>query len=239
MKKGGGITSAPREGWPLAPRRRGVNLTLAFGAPEGRAAVLSKAFHGATATSRAAWLALAIVDLKRVLEITEFARSLAVITQRRAACFNGCVQHRANRGNKPHGMIGRRAAFRCERGRLTLWRQMRAKQRLADIDIAKPRDNALVEQRGLQRCLLARASLRQHGRERARNVLDAEPSTASILEKIAIAHSAAFRESLRGMTNPYGDGHAAERIVRVLTTVPLEGILRKRARAQTEEAALP
>jgi len=81
--------------------------------------------------------------------------------------------------------------------------------------------------------------LRQRGRERARNVLDAEPSTTSILEKVATARSAAFRESLRGMTNPYGDGHAAERIVRVLTTVPLEGILRKRARAQTEEAARP
>jgi UDP-hydrolysing UDP-N-acetyl-D-glucosamine 2-epimerase len=81
--------------------------------------------------------------------------------------------------------------------------------------------------------------LRQHGRERARNVLDADPATASILEKVATAHNAAFRESLHGMTNPYGDGHAAERIVRVLATVPLEGILRKRARAQTEEAARP
>jgi len=81
--------------------------------------------------------------------------------------------------------------------------------------------------------------LRQHGRERARNVLDAEPGTAAILEKIATARSAAFRESLRGMTNPYGDGHAAERIVHVLTTVPLEGLLRKRARAQTEEATRP
>jgi UDP-hydrolysing UDP-N-acetyl-D-glucosamine 2-epimerase len=72
--------------------------------------------------------------------------------------------------------------------------------------------------------------LRQYGRERARNVLDAEPSTASILEKVTTARSADFRKSLVGMTNPYGNGHAAERIVRVLTTVPLEGLLRKRAR---------
>jgi len=71
--------------------------------------------------------------------------------------------------------------------------------------------------------------LRQYGRERAPNILDAEPHTASILEKITTARSAAFRKSLRSMSNPYGDGHAAERIVRVLTSVPLENLLRKRA----------
>lgn len=71
--------------------------------------------------------------------------------------------------------------------------------------------------------------LRQYGRERARNILDAEPAVPSILENIAIAQSPAFRESLHGMANPYGDGHAAERIVNVLTSVPLEGLLRKRA----------
>jgi UDP-N-acetylglucosamine 2-epimerase len=36
-----------------------------------------------------------------------------------------------------------------------------------------------------------------------------------------------FRESLRGMTNPYGNGTAAKTIAHVLTTVPLEGLLIK------------
>ena len=71
--------------------------------------------------------------------------------------------------------------------------------------------------------------LRQYGRERAPNVLDAEPNVASILENVTTAQSAAFRESLRGMANPYGNGHAAERIVHILTTVSLDGLLRKRA----------
>ncbi|MGC2620175.1 MAG: UDP-N-acetylglucosamine 2-epimerase [Acidobacteriaceae bacterium] len=62
--------------------------------------------------------------------------------------------------------------------------------------------------------------LRQKGRERALNVLDAEPDAAAILARIAEARSPAFRASLAGMSNPYGDGHAAERIVQVLTTVP-------------------
>jgi UDP-N-acetylglucosamine 2-epimerase (non-hydrolysing)/GDP/UDP-N,N'-diacetylbacillosamine 2-epimerase (hydrolysing) len=59
---------------------------------------------------------------------------------------------------------------------------------------------------------------RQKGRERARNVLDAEPKTDAIVTRIAEGMSSGFRASLAGITNPYGDGHAAETIVRVLTS---------------------
>jgi UDP-hydrolysing UDP-N-acetyl-D-glucosamine 2-epimerase len=62
---------------------------------------------------------------------------------------------------------------------------------------------------------------RQHGRERARNVIDAEPDPQAILAAVQKARSIEFRESLAGMTNPYGDGVASETILRVLTTVPL------------------
>jgi UDP-hydrolysing UDP-N-acetyl-D-glucosamine 2-epimerase len=71
---------------------------------------------------------------------------------------------------------------------------------------------------------------RQKGRERARNVIDAEPSAPAIGAKIAEAGSSSFRDSLAGMTNPYGDGHAAEKIVQVLTSVPLnQELIVKRA----------
>jgi UDP-hydrolysing UDP-N-acetyl-D-glucosamine 2-epimerase len=73
--------------------------------------------------------------------------------------------------------------------------------------------------------------LRQQGRERAKNVVDARPQAAAILEAVALARSAAFRNSLVAMTNPYGDGRAAEKIVEVLTTVPLtQDLLMKRHR---------
>jgi len=73
--------------------------------------------------------------------------------------------------------------------------------------------------------------IRQRGRERGRNVLTAEPSVASILERIRTARSQQFRRSLEGMENLYGDGRAAERIVTVLASVPLgEELLIKRAR---------
>lgn len=71
--------------------------------------------------------------------------------------------------------------------------------------------------------------LRQQGRERARNVVDAEADSELIVAAAKIAQSNAFRASLAGMTNPYGDGRAAEKIVEVLTTVPLtQELLMKR-----------
>jgi len=74
--------------------------------------------------------------------------------------------------------------------------------------------------------------IRQQGRERGRNVLDAEPDAASILDRIQTARSQEFRQSLKGMANPYGDGCASQRIVGVLTSLSLgEELLMKRAQA--------
>jgi len=69
--------------------------------------------------------------------------------------------------------------------------------------------------------------MRQQGRERARNIIDTPADADAISDSIAQALSPAFRESLTGMTNPYGDGHAAECIIEVLANTPLEGILIK------------
>lgn len=79
--------------------------------------------------------------------------------------------------------------------------------------------------------------IRQLGRERARNVLDADADEAAILDKIGEAGSPRFRQSLKGMTNPYGDGHASEKIVEILTSVPLgEKLLMKRPSILVEQA---
>ncbi len=76
--------------------------------------------------------------------------------------------------------------------------------------------------------------LRQQGRERARNVLDADP--AAILEAMKKARTPEFLRSLHGMTNPYGDGFASDAIVKVLTTVPLsQELLMKRHSAISRE----
>ena len=79
---------------------------------------------------------------------------------------------------------------------------------------------------------------RQRGRERAANVIDAAANREAILAAISCARSRGFRESLRGMTNPYGDGKAAEKILQVLTGAPLgRELLMKRAMPLKAESA--
>src|ERR1700757_775172 len=105
-----------------------------------------------------------------MLEIAELARGLAMIAQARAAGLDRIVEHRMDRAYQPLGVIGRLAPgnalalsgpCRKRRGEPP-WRQMRTMERLADIDVAKPRHHTLVEQSSLEARLLARAGLRQH-----------------------------------------------------------------------------
>ena len=69
--------------------------------------------------------------------------------------------------------------------------------------------------------------MRQQGRERARNVIDAPAEASSIGAALDRALAPAFRKGLDGMTNPYGDGTAAEIIASVLFSVALDGLLVK------------
>lgn len=72
--------------------------------------------------------------------------------------------------------------------------------------------------------------MRQKGRDQAKNIIDAAPETDAISQAIEKGLSASFRESLDGMTNPYGDGHASEKIVEILCEVKLgDELLIKRA----------
>jgi UDP-N-acetylglucosamine 2-epimerase (non-hydrolysing) len=69
---------------------------------------------------------------------------------------------------------------------------------------------------------------RQAGRLRAANVVDVGPERDEILAGIEAALAPSFRTGLRGLANPYGDGRAAERIVRVLRTVELSPALTRK-----------
>jgi len=78
--------------------------------------------------------------------------------------------------------------------------------------------------------------MRQQGRERARNTLDAPADTAAIVAALEQALRPEFRAELTGMANPYGNGTAAATIAHVLTTVPLEGLLIKQPVPVPDEA---
>jgi len=69
---------------------------------------------------------------------------------------------------------------------------------------------------------------RQDGRVRAGNVIDVPCVHAEIIPAIERAVSREFRSSLKDMVNPYGDGHATERIVAKLKSVEIgDKMLRK------------
>ncbi len=68
---------------------------------------------------------------------------------------------------------------------------------------------------------------RQKGRLQAASVIDCQPERSSILSAITHLYSPDFQELLTTVVNPYGDGGASEKIVRVLRDYPLTGILKK------------
>lgn len=69
---------------------------------------------------------------------------------------------------------------------------------------------------------------RQKGRIRAANVIDVPICDQGKLESaINKALSIGLRDSLKGLSNPYGDGNASEKIVEILRNVSLSNISKK------------
>lgn len=71
---------------------------------------------------------------------------------------------------------------------------------------------------------------RQKGRFRGQNVIDVfEYKEWAIINAIERALSPEFRNNLKGMKNPYGEGDASEKIIGKLKTIPLsEGLIKKK-----------
>jgi UDP-hydrolysing UDP-N-acetyl-D-glucosamine 2-epimerase len=68
---------------------------------------------------------------------------------------------------------------------------------------------------------------RQTGRPQPRNVIQSGHGREELTHVLKLALDPQFRNRLRGLRNPYGDGKAAERIVRVLREIDLHQITRK------------
>lgn len=67
--------------------------------------------------------------------------------------------------------------------------------------------------------------IRQLGRERAANVIDAPAERKAVRDAIIRALSSDFRRSIRGLESPYGDGGASKIIADVLVKAPLGATL--------------
>ncbi|ALM10305.1 MAG TPA: UDP-N-acetylglucosamine 2-epimerase (hydrolyzing) [Candidatus Peribacter riflensis] len=70
---------------------------------------------------------------------------------------------------------------------------------------------------------------RQQGRERPVSVIDVGYDTAEIVAALRKAlFDAQYRQSLTTVVNPYGDGHTAPKIYKVLKEISLTGIIQKK-----------
>ncbi len=68
---------------------------------------------------------------------------------------------------------------------------------------------------------------RQRGRLKATSVIDCAPTRDDILAAIATLYDTEFQRQLSGTVNPYGQGGATEKIIRVLQHHRLDGIQKK------------
>jgi len=130
-------------------------------------------------------------------------------------------------------LIGRAEAFVRARGTGKLFVSLRAAEYwslLRSVDLLLGNSSSGIMEAASFGVPAVNVGIRQRGREHGANVLNAEAETGAITAAVRRAMDPAFREALRGMVNPYGEGRAAERIVEVLRTVPLtEELLIKKA----------
>jgi GDP/UDP-N,N'-diacetylbacillosamine 2-epimerase (hydrolysing) len=68
---------------------------------------------------------------------------------------------------------------------------------------------------------------RQRGRLRAASVIDCNAHRESIAAALTHLYTLEFQTALAAVSNPYGDGHTAQRIVEILRRYPLGSVLKK------------
>lgn len=84
---------------------------------------------------------------------------------------------------------------------------------LRDAAVVVGNSSSGITEAAAFRCPVIDIGDRQRGRERAANVIDVPWDAAAIRTALVRAVDPAFRESLAGLVNPHGDGHADERIL--------------------------
>ena len=68
---------------------------------------------------------------------------------------------------------------------------------------------------------------RQMGRIKANSIIDCIPQKESIHSAFNDAFDKKFQESLKNVTNPYGNGGASEMVKDIITNIPLDGLTKK------------
>lgn len=69
---------------------------------------------------------------------------------------------------------------------------------------------------------------RQKGRIKAASVIDCEPDKTGIKKAFEKLYSKEFQQTLKTVENPYGDGFASKKIIKILRKINLEKLLKKK-----------
>ncbi|MEM7053797.1 MAG: UDP-N-acetylglucosamine 2-epimerase [Pseudomonadota bacterium] len=123
------------------------------------------------------------------------------------------------------GIIERATAFATDRDRTELFINLEPLQYwglLKQVRVMIGNSSSGIMESPSLQLPCVNIGIRQRGRERAANIIDAPANTAEILNAIRKADSSEFRQQLNGMKNPYGDSTAAKIIARILSEVPLD-----------------
>lgn len=129
-----------------------------------------------------------------------------------------------------HALIARTRTLAAARGRTKIFVNLDAVtywSLLGQVDAMVGNSSSGIMEAASFALPVVDVGMRQQGRERARNVLDALARTPAIAAALQRALDPEFRAGLRGMNNPYGNGTAATTIAQMLASVPLEGMLIK------------
>jgi GDP/UDP-N,N'-diacetylbacillosamine 2-epimerase (hydrolysing) len=99
---------------------------------------------------------------------------------------------------------------------------------MASADLLVGNSSSALVEAPYFRLAAVNVGVRQSGRERDANIVDADPTLEAVAVAIARASDPSFRPSLADLQPRLGDGHAGERVVAVLRDLPIdERLLRK------------
>ena len=69
---------------------------------------------------------------------------------------------------------------------------------------------------------------RQRGRLKAKSVINVKSNKSEIIKGINILYSKKFQTKIKSTKNPYGEGGASEKIIKILMKTKLKNILKKK-----------
>ncbi|MFJ9450911.1 UDP-N-acetylglucosamine 2-epimerase [Herbaspirillum sp. NPDC101397] len=171
-------------------------------------------FHPVTLESNTAWV-----------QMQELLASLAELNETRIIFT---LPNADTDGREMIGMIARFVEAHPNAVAFPSLGQLRYLSCLAQVDgVIGNSSSGLIEAPSFKKGTINIGS-RQDGRLQAGSVINCEPVQSSITAALQHLYSAPFQLSLANVVNPYGESGASKKIVDVLKTISLDGILKKR-----------